>query len=70
MAIAVWNGSEDDRNGRKAVSQFVTLRISPTTALGGGNNTLVLALAAGSLIGLTALGVGLGVYGMKDTRAR
>lgn len=71
MAIAVWNGSEDDRNGRKSVSQFVTLRISAaSTPGGGGNKTLVFALAAASLIGLGALGVGLAAHGMKETGGR
>lgn len=71
MAIAVWNGSEDDRNGRKSISQFMTLNISATaTSAGGGNNTLVFALAAASLIGLAALGVGLAAHGMKETGGR
>lgn len=69
MAIAVWNGSEDDRNGRKAVSQFVTLKISGAVAEEGGHG-LVVALAVISLVGLTALGIGLAAYGMKETGGR
>lgn len=69
MAVAVWNGSEDDRNGRKSVSQFVTLKISGALAEEGGNR-LVLVLAAIALVGLTALGIGIGAYGMRETGGR
>ncbi len=71
MAVAVWNGSEDDRNGRKSVSQFVTLRIGSAETPGGGSNgTPIALLAVLSLVGLSGLGVGLAVYGMRDQGGR
>jgi len=71
MAVAVWNGSEDDRNGRKSVSQFVTLRIGGSEATGGGGGgTPIVLLAVVSLLGLSGLGVGLAVYGMRETGGR
>lgn len=71
MAVAVWNGSEDDRNGRKSVSQFVTLKMGGAEMPGGGSNsTSVAVLAVLSLAGLSALGVGLAVYGMRETGGR
>lgn len=71
MAIAVWNGSEGDRNGRKSVSSFVTLRVSSAaTNNGGGNSGLVLTLAAVSLVGLSVLGVGLAAHGMRETGSK
>ncbi|MBA4181651.1 MAG: hypothetical protein C0506_13765 [Anaerolinea sp.] len=70
MAVAVWNGSEDDRNGRKSVSQFVTLQIAATEVPGGGGNGMVFGLAVLSLLGLSAIGVGLAVYGMKESGGR
>lgn len=71
MAIAVWNGSEGDRNGRKSVSQFVTLKLAAAGAPGGdGGNQTMFILAAVSLVGLVAAGVGIGVYGMREKGAR
>ncbi|HET8943574.1 MAG TPA: ethylbenzene dehydrogenase-related protein, partial [Dehalococcoidia bacterium] len=32
MAFAVWDGSKEERNGRKAVSQFVTLSVASSPA--------------------------------------
>ncbi|MBI5949763.1 MAG: hypothetical protein HY875_16630 [Chloroflexi bacterium] len=70
IAFAVWNGSEGDRNGRKSVSAFVTLSISAQKlpGTGGGNDAMVLTIALLSLLGITALGVGLAVYGYREGR--
>jgi len=72
MAFAVWNGSEGDRNGRKSVSAFVTLSITAQRlpGTGGGNDWIVLTIALVALLGISALGVGLGVYGYREGRAR
>ncbi|MCC7365072.1 MAG: hypothetical protein IT303_11935 [Dehalococcoidia bacterium] len=69
MALAVWNGSEDDRNGRKSLSQFVTLSISDSVIPGGGGGTNMTAAWFGIalVLGLAALGVGLGVVGLRET---
>ena len=67
MALAIWNGSAGDRNGRKSVSQFVTLKIGEAQATGGGSSGLVIGLAVVSLLGLSVIGVGLAVYGVRET---
>jgi hypothetical protein len=68
MAIAVWNGSEDERNGRKSVSQFVTLTISGSLARPGGNSTTPLLMAGGFLAAFVVLSIGLAAYGYRDVR--
>lgn len=67
MAVAVWNGSEGDRNGRKSVSQFLKL------SLVGGlesteSNPMGWVIAGVLLVGVAGLGVGLGWYGYRDAR--
>jgi complex iron-sulfur molybdoenzyme family reductase subunit gamma len=70
MAFAVWNGSQGDRNGRKSVSQFVTLSVSPMEAPHPFEASPWVWLAAGgSLVGLAGLGVALGVYGYREGKA-
>jgi DMSO reductase family type II enzyme heme b subunit len=70
MALAVWDGSNDERNGRKSVSQFVTLKIGDAPAFAGdGNNNVWIALAAvGLLLGVSAVGAGLAMYGYREGR--
>jgi len=69
MALAVWDGSKDERNGMKSVSQFVTLNIgaAPAYEKGGFNKTAVL-LAAGLFVGVAALGIGFATYGYREGR--
>ena len=69
MALAVWDGSKDERNGMKAVSQFVTLNIgaAPAYEEGGFNRTAVL-FAVGLFAGVAAIGVGLATYGYREGR--
>ncbi len=67
IALAVWNGSEGDRNGRKSVSQFMTLSISGAAIPEAeGSDWLVLALAAGALLVIGGGGVALGLYGLHE----
>lgn len=69
MAVAVWNGSEGDRNGRKSVSQFITLKISPVELpKERETNYVIIALAVASLVGLTSVGLALAIYGQKESR--
>jgi len=69
IAIAVWNGSDGDRNGRKAISQFLTLNISGAGLPGGGSSHwLVLSLAAGTLLVIVAGGVVLGIIGLREEK--
>ena len=69
MAFAVWDGDQDERNGRKSVSQFVTLGIGAAPAFeDGGSNAGVLALAGVLVLGVTAIGVGLAAYGYREGR--
>lgn len=68
MAFAVWDGSQDERNGKKAVSQFVTLGISGApVATGGGDNTRTILFAVGLGVGLVIIGGGLAVYGYRES---
>ena len=67
VAFAVWDGSQGERNGMKAASQFITLSIAGATAPGGGGFSATWAiLGAVMLVGLSALGIGLGVYGYRE----
>ncbi len=67
VAFAVWDGSQDERNGMKAASQFITLSIAGAKAPGGGGFSATWAiLGAVMLVGLSALGIGLGVYGYRE----
>jgi len=69
MAVAVWNGSDGDRNGRKSVSQFMTLTIAATAAPGGESNTVTVVIAL-VLLGVFGLGgIGLAAYGMREGRS-
>lgn len=67
MAFAVWDGSQDERNGKKAVSQFVTLGIAAaplSTERGSSTQTILFAAAAG--LGVVAIGGGLAIYGYRE----
>ncbi|HML97619.1 MAG TPA: ethylbenzene dehydrogenase-related protein [Tepidiformaceae bacterium] len=67
VAFAVWDGSQGERNGMKAASQFITLSIAGAKAPGGGGFSATWAiLGAVMLVGLSALGIGLGVYGYRE----
>lgn len=70
MAVAVWNGSERDRNGQKSTSQFLTLRIGSALTGGGGgdNNAAIIGLAIALFFGVTAIGVFAGYYGYRQAR--
>lgn len=71
MAFAVWDGSKEERNGRKAVSQFVTLGIGDAAAYEADDNSGgYFALAAAALLGVSGIGVALGAYGYKETKKR
>lgn len=67
IAIAVWNGSQGDRNGRKSVSQFLTLSISGAALPEAeGSHWLVLTLAAGTLVVIAGGGLALGLFGLRE----
>jgi complex iron-sulfur molybdoenzyme family reductase subunit gamma len=67
MAFAVWDGSHDERNGKKAVSQFVTLEIAQAPAYSVGHSRVGIVIAAvGLLVGVAGLGLGLAYFGMKE----
>jgi hypothetical protein len=68
MAIAVWNGSEGDRNGRKSVSQFLKLSIVGVALGGEKSNPAGWIAAAALLVGFVGLGVGLGWYGYRESK--
>ena len=67
MAVAVWDGSQGDRNGQKAVSQFIVLSIpatfverttSPAAALPFIGLAVLLIAAAGGVLWWEARGTG------------
>ena len=67
MAFAVWDGDKDERNGRKAVSQLVTMNIGAADAFEDGGSNLSIMLIAGALLLVVAgLGAGLAVYGYRE----
>ena len=67
MAVAVWDGANDERNGRKSVSQFITLKVGGAPAYESeSSNTLLILGAAGLLAGVTALGAGFAIYGYRE----
>lgn len=67
MAVAVWDGSKDERNGQKAVSQFMTLEVGAAPAFdSSGGNTTIILLAVGLFVVVAALGIGLAVYGARE----
>lgn len=67
VAVAVWDGSKDERNGQKSVSQFVTMQIGAAPAFeDDGVNTPVVLLAAGLFAGVAAIGIGLAAYGARE----
>ncbi len=69
IAIAVWNGSEGDRNGRKAISQFMALSISGATIpKPPGSHWLLFVVAAGALACIGGGGVALGLIGLREGR--
>lgn len=69
MAFAVWDGDKEERNGRKSVSQFVTLGIAAAPAFDDeGSSTGILALAGVLVLGVTAIGAGLAAYGYREGR--
>lgn len=70
LAVAIWNGSEGDRNGQKSVSQFARLSIASTGATQGTNVTLVALLAVGVFVGLTGLGAAVAIYGLNEGKRR
>lgn len=70
MAIAVWNGSQGDRNGRKSVSQFVTLNVAGMDAPGTeGLNRVVVILAVILFVGIAGIGVAIAIYGAREEGA-
>lgn len=69
MAFAVWDGSNDERNGKKAVSQFVTLGIAGApVASGSRDSTKAIALATVLGLAVFAIGGGLAFYGYRESR--
>jgi hypothetical protein len=69
IAFAVWDGANDERNGRKAVSQFVKLNLSPAAVIDAReSNTATYAIAATALLALTGVGIALGLYGYRQAR--
>jgi len=59
IAFAVWDGAENERNGTKSVSQFLTLSLSDEIAKGGGGietwQIALIAIAVAAVTGVLAL---------------
>jgi len=70
MAFAVWDGENDERNGMKSTSQFITLAVSGAPLPGeDGMDLNALAIGGILLVLFTALGIGLGIYGYREGRS-
>ena len=58
VAFAVWDGAENERNGTKSVSQFLTLTLSDEIAKGGGGiatwQIALIAIAVATVTGALA----------------
>jgi hypothetical protein len=58
VAFAVWDGAENERNGVKSVSQFLTLTVSDEIAEGGGGiegwQIALIAIGMAALVGVLA----------------
>jgi hypothetical protein len=66
VALAVWDGSENERNGNKSVSQFLTLSVSDEIAEGGGGiEAWQIALIA---VGMAALVSVLAFFGWQGSK--
>ena len=69
MAFAVWNGSEGDRNGRKSVSQFVTLSVADAATPGSSRtNTTAMVWAGVMLVGVSGIGIAIGAVGYRQAK--
>ncbi len=69
MAVAIWNGSQQDRDGHKSVSQFITLDVTAMEVTGKpGIDRTAVVLAAVLFFGVSGLGAGLAVYGSRESR--
>ncbi len=71
LAVAVWDGANQERDGMKSVSQFVTFQVAgaPIPGSGGGIDARFVVLAILLFVGLGAIGVGLALYGAAERRA-
>ena len=58
VAFAVWDGAENERNGTKSASQFLTLTLSDEIAEGGGGiaswQIALIAIAVATVTGALA----------------
>jgi hypothetical protein len=70
IAFAIWDGSQGDRNGQKAVSPFVRLSISGAAFPDSNRSNAPLVWAVGLLGAATILGIALGWYGYKEAKGR
>ncbi|MGB4861650.1 MAG: ethylbenzene dehydrogenase-related protein [Tepidiformaceae bacterium] len=69
MAFAAWDGAQDERNGRKAVSQFVTLNIAGAPAFADeGSHKVAIFAAIGLFVAIAGIGVALVTYGAREGR--
>ncbi|GIW16927.1 ethylbenzene dehydrogenase-related protein [Tepidiforma sp.] len=67
LAVAVWDGANQERDGMKSVSQFITLQVAAAGLPGeGGIDGRFVAIAAILLVGLSGIGIGLALYGAAE----
>ncbi|GIW13972.1 MAG: hypothetical protein KatS3mg062_1411 [Tepidiforma sp.] len=70
MAVAVWDGAHQERDGMKSVSQFITLQVADARLPeSNGLDVRLVVLAVGLLLGVSAIGVALAVYGASERRS-
>ncbi len=62
MAVAVWDGSNGDRNGQKSVSQFVKLTVPAELELAGEDDAVGTVLLVGGIVIALALAGAVGYW--------
>lgn len=70
LAVAVWDGAHQERDGMKSVSQFITFQVAgaPIPGDSGGIDARFVVLAVLLFVGLGAIGIGLALYGAAERR--
>jgi DMSO reductase family type II enzyme heme b subunit len=71
LAVAVWDGANQERDGMKSVSQFITFQVAAAEVPGHtGIDARFVLIAILLLVGVSGIGIGLAVYGASERGGR